>query len=47
VLLGGQFGVGTILFAVLIGPMVGVTLPLLRVPETPKHEAATGEEATS
>ena len=36
VLLGGQFGVGTIAFAVLIGPMVGVTLPLLRVPELPK-----------
>ena len=47
VLLGGQFGIGTILFAVLIGPMVGVTLPLLRVPETPKQEAATDEEATS
>ena len=46
VLLGGQFGIGTILFAVLIGPMVGVTLPLLRVPETPKEEAATDEEAT-
>ena len=35
ILLGGQFGIGTILFALLIGPMVGVTLPLLRVPETP------------
>lgn len=47
IVLGGQFGVGTILFALLIGPMVGVTLPLLRVPETPKEEEATGEEATS
>ena len=46
ILLGGQFGIGTILFALLIGPMVGVTLPLLRVPEAPKEEA-TGEEATS
>jgi uncharacterized membrane protein YczE len=32
-LLGGQVGVGTLAFALLIGPMVGVTLPLLRVPE--------------
>jgi len=31
--LGGQFGIGTIAFALLIGPMVGVTLPLLRIPE--------------
>lgn len=31
-LLGGNVGVGTLLFALLIGPMVGVTLPLLRVP---------------
>ena len=46
ILLGGQFGIGTILFALLIGPMVGVTLPLLRVPETPHEEATTGEEAT-
>jgi len=32
-LLGGNVGLGTIAFAVLIGPMVNVTLPLLRVPE--------------
>jgi uncharacterized membrane protein YczE len=32
-LLGGNVGVGTLAFALLIGPMVGVTLPLLRVPE--------------
>lgn len=32
-LLGGDVGVGTLLFALLIGPMVGVTVPLLRVPE--------------
>jgi uncharacterized membrane protein YczE len=48
VLLGGQFGIGTIAFAVLIGPMVAVTLPLLRVPELPRaeKETLTGEEAT-
>ncbi|QEO09157.1 YczE/YyaS/YitT family protein [Protaetiibacter larvae] len=32
-LLGGQVGIGTLAFALLIGPMVGVTIPLLRVPE--------------
>lgn len=32
-LLGGNVGLGTVAFALLIGPMVGVTLPLLRVPE--------------
>jgi uncharacterized membrane protein YczE len=33
--LGGNVGVGTIAFALLIGPMVNVTLPLLRVPNPP------------
>ncbi len=32
-LLGGDVGIGTLAFALLVGPMVGVTLPLLRVPE--------------
>ena len=31
--LGGNVGLGTVAFALLIGPMVNVTLPLLRVPE--------------
>jgi uncharacterized membrane protein YczE len=31
-LLGGQVGIGTLAFALLVGPMVGVTLPLLTVP---------------
>ena len=30
--LGGTVGFGTVAFALLIGPMVGVTLPLLRAP---------------
>jgi uncharacterized membrane protein YczE len=34
-LLGGNVGVGTVAFALLIGPMVNITLPLLRVPEAP------------
>ncbi len=32
-LLGGTVGVGTVLFAALIGPLVHIALPLLRVPE--------------
>jgi uncharacterized membrane protein YczE len=31
--LGGNFGPGTIAFALLIGPMVNLTIPWLRVPE--------------
>ena len=31
-LLGGQVGIGTLAFALLVGAMVGVTLPLLTVP---------------
>ena len=38
-LLGGNVGLGTLAFALLIGPMVNVTIPLLRVPETPVAEA--------
>jgi len=34
-LLGGNVGLGTLAFALLIGPMVNVTLPLFRVPEKP------------
>jgi uncharacterized membrane protein YczE len=34
-LLGGQVGIGTLAFALLIGPIVNVTLPLLRVPGGP------------
>ena len=37
-LLGGNVGIGTLAFALLIGPMVNVTLPLLRVPERPLRE---------
>jgi uncharacterized membrane protein YczE len=36
--LGGQVGVGTVAFALLIGPMVNLTLPLLVVPVGP-HSA--------
>lgn len=41
-LLGGQVGIGTLAFALLIGPMVGVTLPFFRVPEArPARPAAS------
>ena len=36
-LLGGNVGIGTLAFALLIGPMVGVTIPLLLVPAA-KHK---------
>lgn len=40
-LLGGQVGIGTLAFALLIGPMVGVTLPFFRVPEAPARPATS------
>ncbi|TXN30460.1 YczE/YyaS/YitT family protein [Lacisediminihabitans profunda] len=39
-LLGGNVGIGTVAFALLIGPMVNVTIPLLRVPTAPVPTAA-------
>lgn len=38
-ILGGQVGIGTVAFALLIGPLVNLTLPLLVVPVGP-HSAA-------
>lgn len=38
-LLGGNVGLGTLAFALLIGPLVNVTLPLLRVPEPKRADA--------
>jgi hypothetical protein len=34
-ILGGQVGIGTVAFALLIGPLVNLTLPLLVVPVGP------------
>lgn len=39
-LLGGTVGIGTLAFALLIGPMVNLTLPLLRVPEPARAPVA-------
>ena len=36
-LLGGTVGIGTVAFALLIGPMVNRTLPLLDVPDRRSH----------
>ncbi len=36
-LLGGSVGLGTVAFALLIGPLVDVALPLFRVPERPRR----------
>lgn len=41
-LLGGTVGLGTVLFAVLIGPLVHVALPLL---DTRRHAAVVAEQA--
>ena len=42
-ILGGQVGIGTLAFALLIGPMVNVTLPLLTVPiRRPRHPDVEG-----
>jgi uncharacterized membrane protein YczE len=47
-ILGGQVGIGTLLFALLIGPMVNVALPLLTVPEKPATSSTpTAEEVTA
>ena len=48
-LLGGNVGIGTVLFALLIGPMVNLTIPLLTVPpsrpeETPLIQEGVGPE---
>ncbi len=44
-LLGGTVGIGTLAFALLIGPMVNVTLPLLRVPDAVARPQLDGAPA--
>jgi uncharacterized membrane protein YczE len=43
--LGGNFGPGTVAFALLIGPMVSVTIPWLRVPQPRVATALVTESA--
>lgn len=45
-LLGGQVGIGTLAFALLVGPMVGVALPVLTVPAARDAARPRGEVAT-
>jgi uncharacterized membrane protein YczE len=46
--LGGNFGPGTIAFALLIGPMVAVTIPRLRVPGRPvTPSSVSNDEVTA
>jgi len=40
-ILGGNVGIGTLAFALLIGPMVNVTIPFLRVPEPMRPKVVT------
>ena len=47
VALGGQFGIGTVAFALLIGPMVNVTLPMFQIPETPRAPKAPKRQAVT
>ena len=44
-LLGGNVGLGTLAFALLVGPLVGLTLPRLRVPE-PVSRPEAGRPST-
>jgi uncharacterized membrane protein YczE len=46
-LLGGTVGIGTLAFALLIGPMVNVTVPLLRVPEAAPRDPASAPAVAS
>jgi uncharacterized membrane protein YczE len=44
-LLGGNVGIGTVAFALLVGPMVNLTMPLLRVPAALTTEVREGVAA--
>ena len=43
-LLGGNVGIGTVAFALLIGPLVNVVLPVLRVPDDYRRTSRTLRE---
>jgi uncharacterized membrane protein YczE len=44
-ILGGNVGVGTLAFALFVGPMVNVTLPLLRVPAVARGGGDSGADS--
>ena len=46
-ILGGNVGIGTLAFAVLVGPLVHITMPILRVPDLPPGPNAPASPAES
>lgn len=46
-ILGGNVGIGTLAFAVLVGPLVHITMPILRVPDLPPEPNAPASPAES
>lgn len=46
-LLGGTVGLGTVAFALLIGPICGVTIPLFAIRRRPRADAATDRVRTA
>lgn len=46
-ILGGNVGIGTLAFAVLVGPLVHITMPILRVPDLPAKPEPTASPAAS
>lgn len=43
--LGGSVGLGTVAFALLIGPMINVALPVFRIPERPRRSDDDDDDA--
>ncbi len=46
-ILGGNVGIGTLAFALLVGPLVHVTMPILRVPDAPPTPEPAASPAES
>lgn len=44
-ILGGNVGIGTLAFALFIGPLVHLTMPILKVPETPSGPSSAASPA--
>ena len=44
-LLGGNVGIGTLIFALAIGPLAGLTIPWLRVPELASPAPSASDRA--
>ncbi len=46
-ILGGNVGIGTLAFALLVGPLVHITMPILRVPDAPTRPEPAASPAES